>query len=188
MDNTDILITIGISGGVGLIIMYFQRKLEGKVDKLIEKQHKIIEDEHKREEDWKETWGNRIIIDLNATKSYYEILRRWLIDYMNNRSNVSRENLIFSAERLGITVDYFVQNINEHLPKIENYLKDPLLSTQLKKQSIQFSTPFKILSSDWIWEDGELNGQIFTLDSMIKMLNDGIERMKKELSKFPSSS
>ena len=52
MELQDIIITIAISESVGLAIMYFQRKLETKVDKLIIKQNQIIEEQHKREEDW----------------------------------------------------------------------------------------------------------------------------------------
>lgn len=180
MELQDIVVTIIISVSVGLTIMYFQRKLENKVDKLIIKQNQIIEEEHKREEDWIELWGNRIITDLTATQNYHEILERWLVDYMNNRSDTTRENLIFSSERLGITVDYFVQNIKENMSKIANFLKNPLLSTLIIKQCDHYPTSFKVLSSTWVWEEDGLSGQIQVIEDRIRMLVDVIEQMRKE--------
>src|SRR5437879_475022 len=116
MEPIDIIIIIAISGAVGITILLFQRRLERKVDQLVEDQHKIIEEEHKRQEEWKTTWSKRITDDLGLIKQYHLILRMWLVDYINNRSDVGRETLTYSAERLGDITEFHVQNLRENIP------------------------------------------------------------------------
>lgn len=181
MDITDIVITIIITGAVGLAILFYQRRLGAKIDKLIIKQNQIIGDEYKRERDWKELWGNRIVEDLNSIKNFHQILGRWLVDYMNNRSDANRETLIYSAERLGNIIDYHVHNLRENIPKIEKYLKDPRLSTLIIKQTETYATVFKVLNQDWIWNDDGLRGEIYSIEGTTKMLNNVIELMKNEI-------
>lgn len=182
MDITDILITIAITTVVGFAILLYQRKMGQKIDKLIIKQNQIIEDDFNRERAWKEEWGKRILEDLNSIKNFHQILERWLVDYMNNRSDVTKETLVFSAERLGNIIDFHIQRLKENIPKIEKYLKDPRLSTLIIKQADVYPTPFKVLNQEWIWNDDGLTGEIQSIEGTIKMLNDVSERMKTEIN------
>jgi uncharacterized protein Usg len=182
MDFVDIVISIVISVSVGIAILFYQIRLGKKVDNLIIKQNQIIADEFKREEMWKDVWGNRIISDLNSIKYFHQILHRWLVDYINNRSEVNRETLIFSVERLGNIINYNVQNLKENIPKIEKYLKDPLLSTQIIKQTDYYPNAFNVVNAKWAWEEEGINGQIHFVENMIKTLTDMTERMKNEIT------
>src|SRR5207302_8261863 len=110
----------------------------------------------------------------------------WLVDYINNRSDVGRETLTYSAERLGDITEFHVQNLRENIPKIANYLKDPLLATHIIKQSDQYSTAFKILSTEWVWQDDALNGEIQAIESTVTILTNNIDRMKNEVTKSSS--
>jgi len=181
MEISDIVTTIAISGCVGLAILLYQRKLGGKVDKLIIKQNQIIDEEYKREGAWKDVWGNRIIEDLNSIENFHQILQRWLVDYINDRSEVNRKTLISSAERLGDIVDYHIQRLRDNIPKIERYLKDPLLAALIINQTDTYSTMFKVLNQDWVWSEEGLNGEIQSIESIKKMLNGVIESMKNEV-------
>jgi hypothetical protein len=61
MDVSDILITIGISGGVGVAILVYQIKLGHKVDENIDKQAKIIAEQYKREQEWRSIGGRKFL-------------------------------------------------------------------------------------------------------------------------------
>lgn len=188
MEITDIVITIVISGGVGLTILFYQRKLGEKIDKLIIKQNQIIDEDHKREVDWKEVWGNRIIEDLSLIKHFHQILHGWLVDYINDRSEVNRKTLISSSERLGSIVDYHIQRLIENIPKIERYLKNPLLATLIIKQTDVYSTVFKVLNQNWIWNEEGMNGEIQSIEGYEKMLDGVIASMKNEIYQTSSQN
>lgn len=181
MDFTDIVINVAIAGGVGVAILLYQRRLGRKVDKLIIRQNQIIDEGYKREGSWKETWGKKIIEDLKSIEYFHHILNGWLVDYINNRSSADKDILTISAERLGNIVDYHIPRLRENVPKIERYLNNPLLATLIIKQTDVYSTAFKVLNQDWIWEEEGLNGEIQSIEGYKKMLNDVIASMKKEL-------
>lgn len=178
VDFVDVGISIIIAFGVGISIMLYQRKMNKKIDALIIKQNKIIGEDYQREINWKSHWGQKITTDLKSIKNFHEILHKWLVDYANDRSESKKETLLFSIERLESIMRFHTQNI-QNITKIENYLKDPSLSTHLIGITNNYQNTFKI-DAEWAWVDDGINQQIISLEEKNAKLEELIQRMQKE--------
>lgn len=154
-----------------------------EIRKIEKNQQKITEENKNREQNWKLEWGSIIIEHLEVIKNYHEVLRDWLLEFTENRTEEQKKNIIFSAKRLGGICDYQIQNLKEALSKISTLFTDPKLSYHLINQSKQFSGLFYHVGADYVWEKDGINDLLKSIEHMIELLSKGIQRVKNEIPK-----
>lgn len=154
--------------------------IETNQQNMINEQHSVITNEQERIKRWKTEWGTLILESVESIKQMYQILEDWFKDYQKNPSEQLKKDIIDSASRNAGIVAFHFQNISRWMPKIENYLNDPTLASQLNASAEQFTVYFQILDKDYVWESN-LKSSFLVIDDRKKLLTKHIERMKKEI-------
>lgn len=186
-----LVIEIGIGLIITLIILVYsdsqQKRSEIQQDKIAElilKVEKIQSEQHHREIKRKQSFGADALSYLKAIKSYHEILRLWLVDYLNKDTEESKDNIILSAKRNGETIEhFFVPHIIRDMKEIDELLDDPKLASQIIAQSQSFAIMFKDVQDKSRWQKDEILTEIVKIDSQIEMLSSDIERLEREITK-----
>lgn len=151
------------------------------IKKIEEQQHSLLKSEHERIRRWKREWGTLILSNLDSIKRMYEILETWLNDYKKNPSNQLKADIIRTASMNGNSVESYIQNIRRYLPEIKSYFDEPTLGLNLTGIFEQLSVLFQTLHMDYHWESKDLESTFRMIAERKGILEDLIERVKKEI-------
>jgi len=184
------VIETGIGTSITIAILIYSnnqlKKSEEQQDKIAELVLNIqnIEQRHDRRERKRLTvFSYRILSNLETIRRNYNVLRRGLVDYLNNNAEESKQNIISSTRKNSEITDYFIiPNIKNDIGDIAELFEDPLLGKNILHHCINYETTLKDIQDNFDWENDSLIKKISTIDNQIELLNTAVDEIKKEIN------
>jgi hypothetical protein len=184
------VIETGIGTSITIAILIYSnnqlKRSEEQQDKIAQLVLNIqnIEQRHDRREKKRlMVFSYRILANLETIRQNYNVLRQGLRDYLNNKTEESKQNIILLTRKNLEITDYFtIPNMKNDIGDIGELFEDPLLGKNLLHQCTDYVSTLKDIQDDFDWEKGSLIKKIFAIDHQIELLNTTISELEKEIT------
>lgn len=184
------VIETGIGTSITIAILIYSnnqlKRSEEQQDKIAQLVLNIqnIEQRHDRREKKRlMVFSYRILANLETIRQNYNVLRQGLRDYLNEKTEESKQNIILLTRKNLEITDYFtIPNMKNDIGDIGELFEDPLLGKNLLHQCTDYVSTLKDIQDGFDWEKDSLIKKISAIDHQIELLNTTISELGKEIT------
>jgi len=184
------VIETGIGTSITIAILIYSnnqlKRSEEQQDKITQLVLNIqnIEQRHDRREKKRlMVFSYRILANLETIRQNYDVIKQGLTDYLDNKTEENKQNLILLTKKNLEITDYFtIPNMKNDIGDIGELFEDPLLGKNLLHQCTDYVTTLKDMRDDFDWEKDSLMKKISVITHQIELLNTTIFELEKEIT------